>query len=135
MGRVGQHFTEHAVASIPEARPMAVSGQPEIVSMAAPVRARRGAVVVVAAAAALGGFLFGYDTPLINGTVEGDIEVAHFLELQAGARVSGNISYSTLKLDCGATVDGKLQRVGENPAAAEGSKEAGPKILSFAKSP
>ena len=72
---------------------------------------------------------------VINGTVEGDIEVAHFLELQAGARVSGNITYSTLKLDCGATVDGKLVRVGENRATAEGGKDAEPKVLPFAKSP
>lgn len=71
---------------------------------------------------------------VINGTVEGDIAIAHFLELQAGARVSGNITYSTLKLDCGATVDGKLLRVGDNPAAAEGGKEAEPKVLPFAKS-
>lgn len=72
---------------------------------------------------------------VINGTVEGDIEVAHFLELQAGARVSGNITYSTLKLDCGATVDGKLLRVGENPATAEGGKDVDPKVLPFAKTP
>ena len=72
---------------------------------------------------------------VINGTVEGDIEVAHFLELQAGARISGNISYSTLKLDCGATVDGKLVRVGDKSATADDVKTADPKVLAFAKAP
>ena len=72
---------------------------------------------------------------VINGTVEGDIEVAHFLELQAGAHVTGNITYSTLKLDCGATVDGKLVRVGDNSATAEDGKTVDPKVLPFAKAP
>ena len=72
---------------------------------------------------------------VINGHVEGDLEVVHFLELQAGARVTGNISYRTLKLDCGATVDGKLVRMGDQPAAAEPGEGVKSKILSFAKSP
>lgn len=50
-----------------------------------------------------------YDA-VINGRVEGDLEVEHFLELQANARVSGNIVYRQLQMDCGATVDGKLER-------------------------
>jgi len=72
---------------------------------------------------------------VINGHVEGDLEVEHFLELQAGARVTGNISYRTLKLDCGATVDGKLVRMGDEPAAAEAGEGVKSKVLSFAKSP
>jgi cytoskeletal protein CcmA (bactofilin family) len=72
---------------------------------------------------------------VINGRVEGDLEVEHFLELQAGARVTGNITYRTLKLDCGATVDGKLVRMGEQPAVAEAGAEVESKVLSFAKSP
>lgn len=51
-----------------------------------------------------------YDA-VIDGHVDGDLEVEHFLELQANARVSGNISYGQLKLDCGATVDGQLLRL------------------------
>lgn len=72
---------------------------------------------------------------VINGHVEGDLEVEHFLELQAGARVTGNINYRTLKLDCGATVDGKLVRMGDEPAAAEAGEGVKSKVLSFAKSP
>ena len=71
---------------------------------------------------------------VINGRVEGDLEVEHFLELQAGARITGNISYRTLKLDCGATVEGKLVRmegVPDEEAVAGG--EAGPgNVVSFA---
>lgn len=51
-----------------------------------------------------------YDA-VINGTISGDLEVEHFLELQAGARVSGNITYSQLQMECGATVEGQLMKV------------------------
>jgi cytoskeletal protein CcmA (bactofilin family) len=56
-----------------------------------------------------------YDA-VINGTVTGDLEVEHFLELQANARITGNITYRQLRMDCGATVDGRLERLGEAPA-------------------
>lgn len=64
-----------------------------------------------------------YDA-VINGRIDGDVQVEHFLELQANARVSGNISYRQLQMDCGATVDGKLERVDAepDPVAAVGSK-------------
>lgn len=68
---------------------------------------------------------------VINGRIEGDLEVDHYLELQAGARVTGNITYRTMKLDCGATVDGKLVRMGEEAAGAGADAES--KVLSFAK--
>lgn len=72
---------------------------------------------------------------VINGRVEGDLEVEHFLELQANARVTGNITYRTLKLDCGATVEGKLDRLGGLPEEAEAGEVSGepakPKIVSF----
>jgi cytoskeletal protein CcmA (bactofilin family) len=60
-----------------------------------------------------------YDA-VINGTIKGDIEVEHFLELQAHARVTGNISYRQFKMDCGATVDGRLQGMPETAASAAG---------------
>ena len=53
---------------------------------------------------------------VINGTIKGDIEVEHFLELQPGARVTGNISYRKLRMECGASVDGRLQCLGEQAA-------------------
>jgi cytoskeletal protein CcmA (bactofilin family) len=57
-----------------------------------------------------------YDA-VINGTIKGDVEVEHFLELQAHARVTGSISYRQLKMDCGASVDGRLQGMPEEAAA------------------
>ena len=72
---------------------------------------------------------------VINGRVEGDLEVGHYLELQVGARVTGNISYRTMKLDCGATVDGKLVPLGDQSAAVGAAEDVESKVLSFAKAP
>jgi len=49
---------------------------------------------------------------VINGTVTGDLDVEHFLELQSNARVSGTIRYQHLKMDIGAAVDGRLTKAG-----------------------
>lgn len=54
---------------------------------------------------------------VINGLITGDLEVEHFLELQDNARVSGNISYRQLQMDCGAVVEGRLEKADE--AASE----------------
>ncbi|THF67108.1 polymer-forming cytoskeletal protein [Pseudothauera nasutitermitis] len=59
-----------------------------------------------------------YDA-VVNGAISGDLEVEHFLELQAKARVSGNIRYRQLQMECGATIEGKLERSGEERARAE----------------
>ena len=48
---------------------------------------------------------------VINGSVVGDLEVEHLLELQSEARVSGTIRYRQLQLDVGAAVQGQLVRV------------------------
>lgn len=53
---------------------------------------------------------------VVNGRVDGDLEVEHFLELQAGAHVSGHIIYRQLQMDCGAVVDGRLEKVEEASA-------------------
>jgi cytoskeletal protein CcmA (bactofilin family) len=53
-----------------------------------------------------------YDA-VINGTIRGDLEVENFLELQANARVIGNIRYRQLHMECGATVDGKLEHLAD----------------------
>jgi cytoskeletal protein CcmA (bactofilin family) len=59
---------------------------------------------------------------VINGTIKGDLEVEHFLELQPGARITGNISYRRLRMECGAAVDGRLQCIGE-PAAERATND------------
>ena len=64
-----------------------------------------------------------YDA-VINGTISGDLEVEHFLELQANARVTGNITYRQLQLECGATVDGKLLCAPEGTVVAPASLAA-----------
>ena len=55
---------------------------------------------------------------VINGTVAGDLEVEHFLELQSNSRVSGTIRYEHLQMDVGAEVRGQLLKAGA-PAAAD----------------
>lgn len=56
-----------------------------------------------------------YDA-VINGNISGDLEVEHFLELQSNARVSGNIAYRQLQMECGAVVDGQLEKAAESNA-------------------
>jgi cytoskeletal protein CcmA (bactofilin family) len=45
---------------------------------------------------------------VINGEIQGDIIAQEFLELEAHARVSGNITYHTIEMHHGAIVSGKL---------------------------
>ena len=45
---------------------------------------------------------------VINGTVTGDLDVEHFLELQSNSNVSGTIRYQHLQMDVGAAVRGQL---------------------------
>ncbi|MGZ8260821.1 MAG: bactofilin family protein [Caldimonas sp.] len=54
---------------------------------------------------------------VINGTVVGDLDVEHRLELQSDAKVTGTIRYRQLQMDVGATVQGHLQRVEAAPPA------------------
>ena len=54
---------------------------------------------------------------VINGSITGDLDVEHFLELQSSARVSGTIRYQHLKMDVGAAVDGRLTKALAAPAA------------------
>ena len=48
---------------------------------------------------------------VINGTVIGDLDVEHRLELQSDARVCGTIRYRQLQMDVGASVEGHLVRI------------------------
>jgi len=61
-----------------------------------------------------------YDA-VINGTITGDVDVEHFIELQPNARVIGNIRYSKLRMECGAAVEGRLECRSAEPAQAGGA--------------
>ena len=45
---------------------------------------------------------------VINGTVNGPVAVTDHLELQAKARVVGDVSYRTLEMHVGAVIQGRL---------------------------
>lgn len=45
---------------------------------------------------------------VINGTVIGAIQANEYVELQAKARVSGDVHYSTMEIQLGASIDGML---------------------------
>ena len=47
---------------------------------------------------------------MINGTITGDVIAEHFVELQSNAHVNGNIYYQQLRMDVGASVEGKLTK-------------------------
>ena len=54
---------------------------------------------------------------VINGTVIGDLDIEHFLELQSNSRVSGTIRYEHLQMDVGASVRGQLAKAENRPGA------------------
>lgn len=56
---------------------------------------------------------------VVNGVIVGDLTVEHFLELQPKARITGDIKYRQLQMDCGASVSGKLTCVTEREADGE----------------
>ncbi len=45
---------------------------------------------------------------VINGTVVGPLRASAYVELQAKARVTGDVCYKTLEMHIGAVVEGKL---------------------------
>ncbi|CAH2781440.1 MAG: Integral membrane protein CcmA involved in cell shape determination [uncultured Paraburkholderia sp.] len=66
-------------------------------------------LLVLSARGSVEGNVHGYDV-VVNGTIVGDVIADHFVELQSNAHVTGNIHYLQLRMDCGASVDGKLTR-------------------------
>jgi len=54
---------------------------------------------------------------VINGTVNGPVRADDYLELQAKARVVGDLSYRRLEMQTGAVVQGRLDPVEPAPAA------------------
>lgn len=45
---------------------------------------------------------------MLNGTIKGDVYISERLELGAHAKVEGNVHYNLLRMEAGATVNGKL---------------------------
>ena len=45
---------------------------------------------------------------VVNGTINGPVHCAEFLELQARSRVKGDMHYNTLEMHLGAVVEGRL---------------------------
>lgn len=56
---------------------------------------------------------------VINGTVIGPVHSAEFLELQPCARVTGDVEYSTIEIQLGAVVQGRLVHQGATAKSVE----------------
>jgi cytoskeletal protein CcmA (bactofilin family) len=67
-------------------------------------------LLVISDQGAIHGNVSAHDV-IINGRVVGDVHVSHFVELQSNAHVHGNIFYQKLRMDVGATVEGKLTKI------------------------
>lgn len=61
---------------------------------------------------------------VINGAVTGPVIANDYLELQAKARVNGDVAYRTLEMHVGAIVQGKLMHVEQESAAVVELKRA-----------
>jgi cytoskeletal protein CcmA (bactofilin family) len=61
---------------------------------------------------------------VINGTVNGPITANDFLELQAKARIAGDIAYRTLEMHLGAVVQGRLNHAEPGTASVVELKRA-----------
>jgi cytoskeletal protein CcmA (bactofilin family) len=72
-------------------------------------RAGEQTLLVVSDQGSITGNVNAYDI-VINGTITGDVTVEHFVELQSNAHVNGNIYYQQLRMDVGASVEGKLTK-------------------------
>lgn len=87
-------------------------------------------LLVLSSRGSVTGNVHGHDL-VINGKIVGDVIADHFVELQANAHVTGNIDYQQLRMDAGATVDGKLTRrdggVAEGAAAVAAAAAVGGK--------
>src|SRR5712691_6298300 len=61
---------------------------------------------------------------VINGSVSGPVTANDYLELQAKARVNGDVVYRTLEMHVGAVVQGKLMHSEQESAAVVELKRA-----------
>ena len=71
------------------------------------------------------------DHVIINGTVRGPVQARELLELQAKARIEGDVSYVALEIHTGAIISGKLHPLvmgateeGEKPTLKLATKNA-----------
>jgi len=62
---------------------------------------------------------------VINGTVAGPVVSSGFLELQAKARVTGDIQYNSIEMHLGAVVEGRMVHTGQPGKAVELKLAAG----------
>ena len=62
---------------------------------------------------------------VVNGTVNGPIVANDFLELQAKAKILGDIEYRTLEMHLGAIVQGRLNHAEPGTASVVELKRAG----------
>jgi cytoskeletal protein CcmA (bactofilin family) len=56
---------------------------------------------------------------VINGTVLGPVVSSGFVELQAKARVTGDVEYNSIEIHLGALVEGKLVHTGQAARSVE----------------
>ena len=56
---------------------------------------------------------------VVNGTVIGPLHSSDFLELQAKARVTGDVEYNTIEMHLGAVVQGRLIHQGTSAKSVE----------------
>jgi cytoskeletal protein CcmA (bactofilin family) len=61
---------------------------------------------------------------VINGAVSGPVTASDYLELQAKARVNGDVVYRTLEMHVGAIVEGKLVHAEQESASVVELKRA-----------
>ena len=53
---------------------------------------------------------------LLNGVVNGPVNASEYVELQAKAKITGDLRYKTLEMFVGAVVEGKLIHTGGAPS-------------------
>lgn len=61
---------------------------------------------------------------VVNGTVNGPVTAEDFLELQAKAKVTGDLAYRSLEMHTGAVVQGRLRHVEPGTASVVELKRA-----------
>ena len=61
---------------------------------------------------------------VINGTINGPVTADDYLELQAGARIVGDVSYRQIEMRVGAVIQGRLIHAEQGSAAVVELKRA-----------